>query len=821
LAGCNPSPRTDPDDLYKSIYADYLHGSLEEAHSRAEAARNAYAGTGPDDNPVWEVKFRLLAADILLRQGHPKAVTALLSGNGASIPTAGDSAIKWRALSGLAHWRLKLLEDSSRELHEARDLAESTHSEALADVLRSEALIARDSGLAAESLEKFQSSLKIAQHSGDQLLQAVDLIDIGFASLQARQYDQALRLLQDAADFAISIQARRQLQFALGNIGWADYNLGDFDGALTNFLAAEQLTQELGMVDKRVLWLQDAGLAEYRLDHWQQAQQYDEEALRIALSLPADDEADQIANTQTNLALLLYGEGKYEAAKQYGDAAAQAAHVSKDNNVIAYAIFLQGLVATRQAGTVDAESLLQSAWRLATDPDLRADIENALGNLHAARHEVSAAELWYRRSIQTFEARRSTVRDEALRLSVFAYGDAIYRNYAEFLIQARRPNEALQLLDRSRARTLEEGLGFPDAEIAVRANEISPATELAKKLDATLLFYSLGPDNSYLWVITAHDTRLFPLARQSAIRSLLETHQRAVQRSMDPLESASGSTPALYDALIKPAAAMIPAGARVFIVPDGILRSLNFETLLVPTTHGFRYWIEDVTVTVTSSIRLLSRPRAALPKSTMRDLLLIGDPLQAQRDFTTLPNAATEMQHVEQHFSPDEQTVLGRSQAVPSAYSKSTPGQYRYIHFVAHGTASQLSPLDSAVILSPSPTDPADFKLYARDVMRYPLQARLVTVSACNSSGVRNYVGEGLVGLSWAFLRAGAHNVIAALWLADDAATPLLMDQLYSELKSGKNPDEALRLAKLGLIHSSSVYRKPYYWGAFQLYAGS
>ena len=77
------------------------------------------------------------------------------------------------------------------------------------------------------------------------------------------------------------------------------------------------------------------------------------------------------------------------------------------------------------------------------------------------------------------------------------------------------------------------------------------------------------------------------------------------------------------------------------------------------------------------------------------------------------------------------------------------------------------------------------------------------------------------MGLAWAFLRAGAHNVIAALWQADDAATPLLMDRLYGELETGKAPDEALRTAKLSLIHSPSVYRKPFYWAAFQLYAGS
>src|SRR6266404_2083588 len=55
-------------------------------------------------------------------------------------------------------------------------------------------------------------------------------------------------------------------------------------------------------------------------------------------------------------------------------------------------------------------------------------------------------------------------------------------------------------------------------------------------------------------------------------------------------------------------------------------------------------------------------------------------------------------------------------------------------------------------------------KLYAHEIMTRPLHAYLVTVSACDGIGKRTYAGEGLVGLSWAFLRAGAHNVIASLW---------------------------------------------------------
>jgi len=162
--------------------------------------------------------------------------------------------------------------------------------------------------------------------------------------------------------------------------------------------------------------------------------------------------------------------------------------------------------------------------------------------------------------------------------------------------------------------------------------------------------------------------------------------------------------------------------------------------------------------------------------------------------------------------------VIDGAKATPAAYASSEPGKFSYIHFVAHGTASRSSPLDSAVVLSPVGDT---YKLYARDIVEKPLRADLVTVSACYGSGSRAYSGEGLVGLSWAFLRAGARNVIAALWEANDVSTPKLMDTMYSGISRGNDPATALHEAKLAMLHSDSIYRRPFYWAPFQLYVGS
>src|SRR6185503_11427499 len=152
-------------------------------------------------------------------------------------------------------------------------------------------------------------------------------------------------------------------------------------------------------------------------------------------------------------------------------------------------------------------------------------------------------------------------------------------------------------------------------------------------------------------------------------------------------------------------------------------------------------------------------------------LLMIGNPLAAGHDYGTLPNAGSERDKIESHFAQGERTVYAQGEATASRYLASKPEQFSYIHFVAHGTASRTSPLDSAVVLSPSGEQEDSFKLYARDVIGCPLHAHLVTISTCYGAGTRAYTGEGLVGLSWAFLRAGAHNTIAALWEVNDAST--------------------------------------------------
>src|ERR1019366_512006 len=262
---------------------------------------------------------------------------------------------------------------------------------------------------------------------------------------------------------------------------------------------------------------------------------------------------------------------------------------------------------------------------------------------------------------------------------------------------------------------------------------------------------------------------------------------------------------------------LIQPGSNVVILNDGILSQLNFETLIAPapTPH---YFIEDATLISAPSLRLLASAKPS--ESRSNTLLLLGDAVSPNSDYPELPKATAEMKQIEQHFSAQEAMVFARERATAGSYASSAPQQFTYIHFVAHGVASRTDPLDSAIILSRSSADEDSFKLHARDIIQHPIHARLVTVSACYGSGTRSYVGEGLVGLAWAFLRAGAHNVIGALWEASDESTPRIMDTLYDGLEKGLSPSVALRRAKLTLVREQSNYSKPFYWAPFQIYSG-
>ena len=665
---------------------------------------------------------------------------------------------------------------------------------------------------------QFQASLRVSRINKDRFLETQALVNLGHVALQEDHYEDALTRLSDASTLARSIGAKLALEKALGNAGWVYYRTGDFQRSLINSKDAERQASELGSVTDQVAFLSSAGLSEYRLGDFEAARSFYEQALGLAQSTQYQE---MIEDSHVYLGFLLLRLNQLDAATVHIRNANSIIGLRKYDRAGLRLMLLEALLLDKRGDKQAAiKTLLDLQEHAAGVPFLRWEAENTLAHIYSDAGRQKDADQWFRRSIETFQHQRSSLTSVDSALPFLENGTDLYANYMEHLIGEHRTDEALNVVDASRAEALADGLHLSQPQQEGRSSQRLNARSIAARMQATILVYSLRPKISYLWVVTPARQQFYQLSGSEKIVPLIQVHTKAILASKDLLSQPAAPGQTLYNELVEPAQALIKRGSKVFIVGDDALSGLNFETLQTPGQDS-HYWIEDVTITNAKSLRLLSVKQTDRPQHADKRILLMGDPAYRKDEYTELPNASSEIQDVARHFSSHDRVVLTGEQASPEAYRLSNAGQFAYIHFVAHGTANMTVPLDSAVVLSSNHDDATVYKLYARDILKQNLNADLVTVSSCNGSGVRNYSGEGLVGLAWAFLRAGSHHVIGAMWEVSDVSTPLVMDHLYAELARGSQPDEALRSAKLSLIHSEGVFRKPLYWAPFQLYSGA
>jgi CHAT domain-containing protein len=139
------------------------------------------------------------------------------------------------------------------------------------------------------------------------------------------------------------------------------------------------------------------------------------------------------------------------------------------------------------------------------------------------------------------------------------------------------------------------------------------------------------------------------------------------------------------------------------------------------------------------------------------------------------------------------------------------------VHVATHGIASESDPSRSGLWLAAGDSTLWPGFLSVADIRMLKLDASLVTLSACETGLGRLERGEGVVGLTRAFLGAGAGSVVVSLWSVNDASTAMLMNAFYRELLTrGAARDVALATAKRALLARAET-RAPFYWAPFVL----
>ena len=690
---------------------------------------------------------------------------------------------RFRALA-IASYKLSRFDDAKRFNDQAQRLAAEAHPEMLSGVLLVRANM--DKLYDARTRERdAREALRDARRRHDVPLQMRILGTLGNIAASQEHYDEAIDFGLQARQLAVAAHDDSILHRTEGNLGWYFNELGDADSAEEHLRAALAVATRLHAEDNRVVYLLQLGdsersrgdLANARTDYL------------AARDLAAKLNSPQQGNAMLSVAEVAFLSGDVAGATAGNANALQFNEKANDNDGVLRSRILDARIALAARKLDDAREILERVLRETEEKSVRWEAESWLAQTYGARNDVVLADQHFRNAIETVDAARREVRKSELRLSVPDLATQLYDAYIDFLVRQGRKVDALYVAERNRARTLAEGL----PEKAARDTSI------------VALSYHLGRAHSYLWVIAPGGVDLFELPPAATIEQACAEYQKT-------FETRGALGERLYRLLVGPAEKTLRGVSRVAIIPDGALAAFNFETLVVPSSR--RYWIEEMTIETAPSLQLLTHPPNG---GGAGRLLLVGNSTPPDRAFPPLVYAGEEMRRVRSHFAVAK--VLAGKQATPRAYLASSPESYAFIHFVAHGVSTRQHPLDSAVVLA---GDAEGYKLYARDVIEHPpLTARLVTISSCHGAGRRTYRGEGLVGLAWAFLRAGAHEVIAALWEVNDRATPDLMDSMYAAIRAGRDPVDALRLAKLKLLHSGTIYRKPYYWAPFVVYTGS
>jgi CHAT domain-containing protein len=110
--------------------------------------------------------------------------------------------------------------------------------------------------------------------------------------------------------------------------------------------------------------------------------------------------------------------------------------------------------------------------------------------------------------------------------------------------------------------------------------------------------------------------------------------------------------------------------------------------------------------------------------------------------------------------------------------------------------------------------------LMMADVFGLQLNAKLVSLSACNTGMGTQVKGEGVIGLTRAFMYAGTPAVAVTLWAVESVSARDLDIGFFRHLKDGMPPARALQAIKVQMLHGEmgENYRYPYYWAPFVVF---
>ena len=348
-----------------------------------------------------------------------------------------------------------------------------------------------------------------------------------------------------------------------------------------------------------------------------------------------------------------------------------------------------------------------------------------------------------------------------------------------------------------------------------------------RRPEAGLLPESIPGELVLELAILDHATFVFALRDDDVAVHRIAVSRQALERQIDAFVSALEqrnlryAEPArrLYDLLLAPVAQQLGEATMLRIVPDGVSWRIPFHALV--DGRG-RHLAERMPVAYSPSLAM-TRTAPAQP-GTRRTLLAFGDPairtetaqltrsLFRDASLGRLPEAASEARSIARLY--EDADVRVGAEAREATFKVDAPA-YRALHLAAHSIIDDRAPMFSSIVLAASGNDPLeDGLLEAHEIAGLNLRADLAVLSACETARGAVTAGEGVVGLSWAFLTAGVPTTVVSQWKVASASTAELMIEFHRRLRGGRKAADALRAAMLELRRDPR-WRHPFYWAPF------
>ncbi len=341
----------------------------------------------------------------------------------------------------------------------------------------------------------------------------------------------------------------------------------------------------------------------------------------------------------------------------------------------------------------------------------------------------------------------------------------------------------------------------------IRPAELSVFQTTLDKHTAYVAYDTSFADAISVMIIDSESVTFHRLDSNDGLIDLVMAYRR---RLSTPGAKSDSLATQLYTRLVKPLEVTLKGKTHLLISPDGSLATLPFEALI--RADGQRV-LSSYAVSFVPSVTAAMTLRTSASRG--EGFFAVANP-PSTGTFPELPASESEVANIRQYFEDESTTVLTRDETtvtrVANDYAEATR-PWRVAHFACHGVLNAKRADASGLVLAD------DAVWSASAIATTKVDADLVVLSACNSArGVPTW-GEGLLGLSRAFLWSGARRVIASAWRVEDKATARFFERFYdAHLGRGLSPMDALRAAKLEAIAAKDVDASPACWAAFLLW---